>query len=180
MKIEIIKVGYLKCNCYLVYNNRDVLVIDPGDDGDKIIEKIGNKKVIGIVITHYHFDHIRAIKDIVDKYNCPVYDKSNLIEGNNKIGEFNFEVIYTPGHKEDAITLYSRKDKIMLTGDFIFKDGIGRCDMEGGSIPLMLSSIEKIKKYDRDITIYPGHGDKTTLGYEMDNNIYFRDDVKYF
>jgi glyoxylase-like metal-dependent hydrolase (beta-lactamase superfamily II) len=102
------------------------------------------------------------------------YDKDNLVEGENKIGCFSFNVIYTPGHKEDLITIYFKKDKAMFCGDFIFKDSIGRWDLDGGNIKDMFKSIDKIKRYDRDITIYPGHGEKTTLGYEMDNNMYFR------
>lgn len=167
MKIEIVKVGELECNCYLLDIDGCLLVIDPGDNGDKIINMIGNRDVLGIIITHYHFDHIGAIDDIVSKYGCVVYDKDNMKEGENKIGKFKFEVIYTPGHKEDCITLYFREDKIMFTGDFIFRNGIGRCDLSGGNINDMISSINNIKKYDRDILIYPGHGDSTFLGIEM-------------
>lgn len=178
MKIEIIKVGYLECNCYLLDKAGFVLVIDPGDEGDKIIHKIGNRKVIGIVITHHHFDHDGAMRQLVEKYGCKVYDKDSLFEGNNKIGDFDMEVIYTPGHKEDAITLYFKEDEVMFCGDFIFKDGIGRCDLAGGNIKDMKESIEKIKKYNRGITLYPGHGSKTILGYEISNNIYFRSDME--
>lgn len=178
MRIERIKVGRLECNCYLIYKDENVLVIDPGDEFDKIIDKIGNSKVIGIVITHHHFDHDGAVMELVEKYGCMVYDKSNLSEGINKIGEFETSVIYTPGHKEDAITLYFKEDEVMFCGDFIFKGGIGRCDLAGGNIKEMKESIEKIKKYNHKITLYPGHGDKTTLGYEVNNNIYFRSDME--
>lgn len=175
MKIEVLKVGELRCNCYLLDIDGNILVIDPGDEYLKIIDKIGNRKVCGIVITHHHFDHDGAVLEIINKYGCMVYDRFNLSEGENKIDKFIFDVIYTPGHKEDLITLYFKNDKVMFCGDFIFKDSIGRCDLPGSSISLMVNSIEKIKKYDRDIVIYPGHGDKTTLGYEIDNNIYFKD-----
>lgn len=173
MKIEIIKVGMLKCNCYLLDINNKVLVIDPGDDGDKIIDKIASREVVGIIVTHHHFDHVGALNDIVSKYNVSVYDRNSMNEGKNEIDQFSFEVIYTPGHKEDAITIYFKEDKVMFCGDFIFKDNIGRCDLPGGDIDVMYKSIDKIKKYDRDIVIYSGHGDKTSLGYEIDNNIYF-------
>ena len=73
----------------------------------------------------------------------------------------------------DSICFYFYKDKVMFVGDFIFKDSIGRCDLEGGNISLMKESIEKIKKYDDDITIYPGHGEFTTLGREKLENYYF-------
>lgn len=173
MKIDIVKVGSLECNCYILDIDGYVLVIDPGDDYDKIIDVIGDRLVVGAIITHYHFDHIGALDKLVSKYGVTIYDKSNMNEGENKIDKFNFEVIYTPGHKEDAITIYFRKDKLMFCGDFIFRDSIGRCDLPGGNMNEMRNSIKKIKKYDKDITIYPGHGDKTTLLYEINNNIYF-------
>ena len=175
MKIDIIPVGYLKCNCYILEIDNKVLIIDPGDESKKIIKCIGKREPIGIIITHYHFDHIGAIDDLIKKYHIGVYDRYNLEEGINQIDKFNFEVIYTEGHKEDLITLYFKEDKCMFPGDFIFKDSIGRCDLEGGSESAMMESIEKIKKYDKDITIYPGHGEKTTLGYEINNNPYFKD-----
>lgn len=175
MKIEIVKVGRLECNCYLLSLNNKVLVIDPGDEFNKIIKKIGNREVVGVIITHYHFDHIGALEQFVNKYKVNVYDRSNMDEGIKKVDDFSFEVIYTPGHKEDAITIYFREDKIMFCGDFIFGDSIGRCDLPGGNFGEMISSIKKIKKYDDDIVVYPGHGDKTTLCYEKNNNMYFLD-----
>ena len=173
MKIDKISVGYLECNCYLLDIDNHVLVIDPGDETDKIIKSIGDRKVIGIIITHHHFDHDGGVDDLVKKYHVDVYDINNLSEGENKIDNFVFEVIYTPGHKEDLITLYFKKDKCMFCGDFIFKDSIGRCDLDGGNVSDMMISIDKIKKYDKDIVIYPGHGVSTTLGYEINNNPYF-------
>jgi len=175
MKIEMIKVGKLRCNCYILSIDNDVLVIDPGDEADKISELIGNRKVLGIIITHHHPDHDGAVTKLSQKYNCMVYDRYNLVEGINKILPFIFEVIYTPGHKEDLITLYFEEDKVMFCGDFIFKDSIGRCDLHGSSIKDMSTSLLKIKNYDRDVTIYPGHGVNTTLGYEIDNNVYFNE-----
>jgi len=175
MKIDILKVGVLECNCYLLDIDNKVLIIDPGDESNKIIDKIGNREVEGIIITHYHFDHIGAIEQLVNKYKVKVYDKNNMNEGNNIIDKFSFEVIYTPGHKEDSITIYFRKEKSMFCGDFIFRDNIGRCDLPGGNIKDMIDSINKIKKYDKNTTIYPGHGVKTTLEYEINNNMYFLD-----
>lgn len=175
MNIESIQVGYLKCNCYILSINNQVLVIDPGDDAKKIIELIGNRKVIGIIITHHHFDHIGAVNELKNKYQIKVYDRNNLNEGTNQIGKFIFEVIYTPGHKEDSITIYFKNNNCMFCGDFIFKDSIGRCDLPGGDINEMINSISKIREYSKDIIIYPGHGPKTTLGYEINNNPYFKE-----
>lgn len=81
MKVEIVKVGYLETNCYLLEKNGKVLVIDPGDEFYKIKDAIGEKKVIGVVITHYHDDHIGALKELIDEFDVNTYDVHNLIEG---------------------------------------------------------------------------------------------------
>lgn len=175
LKIDRVRVGILRCNCYLLDIDNHVLVIDPGDEFDKIKKSIADRKVIGVIVTHHHGDHDGALYELVNNYHVKVYDRYNLNEGNNSIDKFNFEVIYTPGHKEDAITIYFRKENIMFCGDFIFKDSIGRCDLDGGNIHDMMVSIDKIKKYDKRIIIYPGHGISTTLGYEINNNPYFKE-----
>lgn len=162
MQINKVVVGSLYTNCYILSIDNKVLVIDPGDDIDKINKVISHKEVIGCIITHYHFDHIGCI----DYFN-KIYDIHNLKEGIHTIGPFTFEIIYTPGHKEDCICIYFHKEKIMFVGDFIFKDGIGRCDLNGGNINQMQDSLIKIRKYDPDITIYPGHGRPTTLRDEL-------------
>ena len=170
MEINRVVVGYLETNCYVLVKDNECLVIDPGDEIDKIKKVIGDKKVVGVIITHHHFDHVGALKYFDDNL---ILDKSNLKEQDYQIGPFNFTVIYTPGHKEDLITIYFKEDKSMFVGDFIFKNSIGRTDLPGGNDKEMLESIKKIKKYP-DLTIYPGHGDKTTLQSEIENNPYFK------
>ncbi len=172
MKIKKIIVGELQTNCYVLIKDKKVLVIDPGASLNKIIDVIGNNEVIGIIITHYHFDHIGAMEGLVNKYKCKIYDQTNLEEKTYEIGPFKFEVIYTFGHTDDSITLYFKKDAVMFTGDFLFKNSIGRYDLETGSYSKMLKSIEKIKKYPKDIIIYPGHGLETILGDEIKNNYF--------
>ena len=173
MKIECLVVGPLETNCYLLHKENHVLVIDPGEEAYKIIEHIGNHLVDGIVITHHHFDHVGALEALKEKYSVPVYDFSNLKEGIQTIGLFTFQVLYTPGHKEDLITLIFPNEKVMFVGDFIFKGSIGRVDLEGGNSLAMYSSLDKIKKYEDHYIIYPGHGECTTLGEEKKYNPYF-------
>ncbi|MBQ9071980.1 MAG: MBL fold metallo-hydrolase [Bacilli bacterium] len=160
MEINRVVVGPLETNCYILSISDKCLVIDPGDEYNKIKEVIDNRDVVGVIITHHHFDHIGALNNF-DK-NL-IFDKTNLEEKEYNIKDFNFEVIYTPGHKEDSITLYFKEEKIMFTGDFIFKGTIGRTDLKGGNMSLMINSLNKIKNYNDDIIIYPGHGDKTIL-----------------
>ena len=161
MKINKVSVGYLKTNCYIISIDDECLVIDPGDEYEKIKHEIGNKKVLGTIITHHHFDHVGCINNFNN-----IYDINNLKEGINKIGKFSFEVIYTPGHTTDSICIYFKEDNIMFVGDFLFKDGIGRTDLGGNEID-MQNSLLKISKYDKDITILPGHSDKSKLGLEV-------------
>ena len=165
MRIETIVVGELFTNCYLLFNDdkKEVLIVDPGDESDKIMNELKGYKVLGILVTHTHDDHIGAIPDITNKYKCPIYDGYNLEEKEYNIGSFNFEVIHTPGHLNDQIVIYFKKDKKMFVGDFIFKNSIGRTDLPNGDELEMKNSINKILKYPKDITLYPGHGDITTL-----------------
>ena len=172
MKVEKTVVGCLEENCYIISKDNNCLIVDPGDDFKRIKKLVGTKNVLGILITHYHFDHVGALDEAVKKYNAPVIDyKSSKMQS---INNFNFEIIPMPGHKEDLVIYYFKEENIMFTGDFLFKEMVGRCDLDGGNYSEMLRSIEKIKKYDRDITIYPGHGEASTLGYEFDNNVYLR------
>lgn len=173
MNISMIKVGFLKCNCYLLEKNNQCLLIDPGDDYNKIKEFIKDKNVIGALLTHNHFDHVSSADNLKEDYNIKIYSQKLLKEGNFSIGNFNFEVIETPGHTQDSFTFYFKEDKVMFTGDFLFKDTIGRCDLLESDYSIMLKSIEKIKKYPNDIKVYPGHGISTILGYEKENNPYF-------
>ena len=165
MKINRVIVGPIQTNCYVLEIDGKCLIIDPGEEYNKIEEVIGSKEVIGVIITHYHFDHIGALDSFDESL---ILDKSNLEEKEHNINNFNFEVIYTPGHKEDSITIYFRREKVMFTGDFIFKGTIGRMDLPGGSKKEMINSLEKIKKYDKNIKIYPGHGESTYLYDEID------------
>ena len=174
MKIECVKTGYLEENCYVLSIKDECLVIDPGDDFLKIKDLIGDKKVLAALITHYHFDHVGALDDVINFYKVPVVDYKS--DKNQEIGPFKFEIIKTPGHKEDAVTYYFKEYKVMFVGDFIFKESIGRCDLAGGDFSDMVKSIDKIKTYDKNITIYPGHGDKTSLDYELKNNPYMKGD----
>ena len=173
MNISHIKVGLLKCNCYLVEKNYKYLLIDPGDDLEKIEEFIKGKEIVGILLNHSHFDHVASCYDLHQKYNYSVYDLNNLEEGKNNIDCFEFELIKTFGHTKDSVTYYFKEDKVMFTGDFLFYHTIGRCDLVESDYELMKKSIKKIKQYDSDIDIYPGHGISTTLENEIDNNPYF-------
>lgn len=175
MNIEILQVGPLSTNCYLLEKDGKCLIIDPGAEENLIIKRIEKMKaeVIGILITHDHFDHTTFAKSLSDFYRVKIYDFNNLFEDTMTIGPFKFKVIYTPGHHPTNVTYYFEDYNAMFVGDFIFYENIGRVDLPGGSYEQMINSIDKIKKYNNNIIIYPGHGKSTTLEHEKINNRYF-------
>ena len=158
MKIQRVEVGYLKENCYVVSANKECLIIDPGAEKEKIKRVIKDNKVLAILVTHYHFDHVGALEELKKEYNVNVIDYKSL--KNQNIGPFSFEIIDTKGHKEDAVSIYFKTNNVMLGGDF----------------KAMISSLNKIKGYDKNMLIYPGHGVQTTLGQELLFNKYLRGD----
>lgn len=174
MVIKTVVVGPLEENCYLIEQDGQVLVVDPGDDANRIKQAIGECSVAGILITHHHFDHIGALDELKDLYRVPVYEYQEIEKAEYEVGVFHFTVLSTPGHSEDSVTFYFPEEQMMFVGDFIFRGSIGRMDLPGGSESRMLDSIQNIKLYDKDITLYPGHGPKTTLAIELLSNYYFR------
>ena len=170
MTVDTLVLGYLDNNCYFLSNNNKCLIIDPSDNGNVILNAIENKELLGILITHRHPDHIGALDYILNKTNTKVLD---LEEGFHDVGPFKFQVINTPGHTPDSKTFYFYEENIMFTGDFIFRDTIGRTDLPGGDMDVMYESINNIKKFN-DCKIMPGHGESTTLNYEKENNIFFK------
>ena len=144
MQVRIIKVGNLQTNCYIIIKNGYCMIVDPGDQFYSIQEQIGDNKLVGVLITHRHPDHIGALAKFVQEYGIPVYDRSNLEEKKYEINEFKFEVIYTPGHTNDSICFYFYEYNFMFVGDFIFKGTIGRTDLPTGSNTDMNNSINKI------------------------------------
>ena len=174
MKIEKVITGTLEENCYVLKKDNTCLVVDPGSDYYKIKEAIGEDKILGVLITHSHFDHVGALRNFLTKRSIKIFKKSNTLEKDYTLGNFKFDVIYTPGHSSDSICFYFKEDKVMFVGDFIFKDSVGRCDLPTGDIKAMEKSISRIKEYNDDIVLYSGHGDMTTLGEEKKNNEYFK------
>lgn len=175
MKIERVITGYLEENCYILKDekNKECLIIDPGDEFTKIKKQIGSYKVLKVLLTHNHFDHVGALQEVIAEYKVDVLKRDNLLEKEYKINNFYFKVIFTPGHTSDSISFYFEKDKVMFTGDFIFKGTIGRTDLPTGNQDEMFKSLSKIKSYPKEINIYPGHGNMSTFEEELKNNIYF-------
>lgn len=191
--------GPLESNSYIIASKKtkDAALIDPCLPTDLIKETI-NKfafKLNYIINTHGHIDHIQGNSD----FNLPIYihkeDKnflkdsalnlSQFLFGSNspsmeaskllnegdflKLGDIELKIIHTPGHTPGGICIYF--DGLLLTGDTLFYDGIGRCDLSYGSQKQLLKSIkEKLLILPDETIVYPGHGPETTIGREKKHN----------
>lgn len=165
MEIRKVVLGYLQTNCYLLTQSNEVVIIDPADDADLIIEKCNGYKVVGILVTHHHPDHIGALSFLEQYYKI----KHNSFE----IKNFSFDVIKTPGHTGDSISIYFPKEQILFSGDFLFNGAIGRCDFEDSSINEMKNSLNNISNLPDNTIIYPGHGEETILKNEKKHFKYY-------
>ena len=161
MNIICIVNGDLEENCYIIHNNQSALIVDPGSESDKIFKVIDDLKlsVKGVLITHYHFDHVLCLDEVIDKYKVETIDYKSRVK---KIDRFEFEIIKNYGHTMDSVSFYFRKEKVMFTGDFMFRDGIGKYSSKHENV--MYESLKSFCKFDDDIVIYPGHGDSSTVG----------------
>ncbi len=171
LKVLCIVNGYLEENCYIVHNNKNALIIDPGSEGEKITSKVDELQlnVVGVLITHHHFDHVGALDYIKSKYKESIYvDYINK----NTISGFDYEIIENYGHTMDSVSYYFKNEKIMFTGDFVFKESIGNYDYINENI--MYESLKRFILMDKDIIIYPGHGEKSSIGYEIKHNPFLR------
>ena len=78
MEIKTVVTGTLDENCYVLIENKTALIVDPGDDYLKIKDAVGENKVLGVLITHYHFDHVGALRNFLTKRRIKIFKKSNL------------------------------------------------------------------------------------------------------
>lgn len=159
-------------NVYIISNNNEAIIVDPSSS-ENVLEsflKENNLDLIAIFVTHYHFDHIGSLDYFVKKYNVPVYD----YKSKNKIKIMNLkcEIIPTKGHDNTSVSFYFKETEDLFVGDFVFKGSIGRMDLEGGSEEEMVYSLNYLKTMNENITIYPGHGQVTSLKEELLYNPY--------
>ncbi len=158
MRIRCVVVGILETNCYLLYKDNDMLVVDPGGEEEKILEEIKNIGITPerIVNTHSHPDHILANSAVAKATGAEIL--KDLKDGDSiKIGNADLKVISAPGHTPDCICFYG--GDFLLSGDVIFENGHGKTTFPGGSDEDMVKTLKKLREeIKEDTVVYPGHG----------------------
>lgn len=89
-----------------------------------------------------------------------------------KFGSHEFTILETPGHSPGGVAFYCAPEKVLFTGDTLFRGTIGRTDVGGGSMFMIIQSLRMLSQLPDDVTVYPGHGEKTTIGCEVATNPY--------
>lgn len=180
----------------------DAIVIDPSTQGEVVATKLREKglTIKGILLTHGHFDHIMGVEGMRKITDAPIYagvkeeeilknpalnHSANInkdcrvypevfVKENDviNISGMEFKVIETPGHTEGSVSFYFEAQKVLFSGDTLFFENVGRTDFETSNPSDMPRSLEKLMKLLDDVTVYPGHGDFTTIGHERAYNPY--------
>lgn len=187
--------GTYQTNCYLVWGEGSdrCVVIDPGYEPEAVLAQAAvlGKSVEAILLTHGHFDHVGGVKQIAADTGCRVYlceqDLSmppQLTAGSlyytHTYGEgdmltlagVTFRVLQTPGHTPGSVCLLA--ENILFSGDTLFAGSCGRTDLPGGSWETLMQSLARLARLEGDLTVYPGHGESTTLDREKRWNPYLK------
>ena len=194
MLIKAFEVGQLSTNCYIVIDEKTLCcaIIDPGAESGRILNYLAenNLKPVCIFLTHGHYDHTGAAKELREALQCPVYlheadlalprfltrgwlyhDRSYKEGDEISVGKLRFTVMETPGHTAGSVCL--RCENALFTGDTLFRRSCGRTDL-GGSQYEMQKSLDRLAAIPENLRVFPGHMDESTLDEERRSNPYMR------
>jgi len=187
MQIKSHPMGAYQTNCYIVTKDGKDLIIDPGVGATKwVTDNVSNP--LAILNTHGHFDHVWSNAELQEKLKIPLYTpkedafflKSSswmpdlppstpdyLVEPDELLNIDGIEVkfLHFPGHTPGCSVI--EIGDVWFSGDFIFERSIGRTDFPYSNPQDMKRSLEKFKSIPYDKTVYPGHGNPTTIKQEQ-------------
>lgn len=193
LKIHVLPLGDYQTNCYIVHeeNSTDCLIIDPGYEPEIISSYLEEKGLTpeATLLTHCHFDHVGAVKDLAAQYDCKVFlDKKELAmppmltngplyytdgygDGDTlTLAGIPIQVLETPGHTPGSVCLIM--EDTLFSGDTLFAGSCGRTDLPCGDARAMRDSLRRLAALSENYRVCPGHGPSSTLNREKKTNPY--------
>lgn len=203
LRVETLPVGMLQVNCLLVWDPQTArgVVIDPGDDAPGITAAVARAgfSPAAVLLTHGHVDHIGALGAVCTHFGVPVYlhsaDRALYLSPANAIPPWipaatdlptpvhdlpnldglDLRVLPTPGHTPGSVCFHAAAAGLLFSGDTLFCGGVGRTDLPGGSQDALERSVRGVLyALPQQTRVYPGHGEPTRIGDEMNGNPYIR------
>ncbi|WP_426572334.1 MBL fold metallo-hydrolase [Aquihabitans sp. McL0605] len=174
-------------NIWLVGDDQEVVVIDAAHEAAPIVDAVGGRRVVALVCTHGHNDHINVAVEVAEATGAPIWlhpDDTMLWEVVNpdrpvdaaladgqhvEVAGGAWQVLHTPGHSPGGCCLYSEGEGVLFSGDTLFNGGPGATGRSFSSKPTILHSIERrLLRLPAGTVVHTGHGDDTTIGAEAD------------
>ena len=195
MKVNLLTLGAYQTNCYVFHAEESAkcCVVDPGYEPDFILDSLENLGLTleAILLTHGHFDHVGAVRQLAadtgcDVYLCaedlvlptqltagPLYYTKTYADGDIlHLAGLDITVVHTPGHTPGSVCLLS--GTTLFSGDTLFAGSCGRTDLPGGDWTAIQASLKKLAAIDANLWVLPGHGESTMLRDEKKYNPYMR------
>jgi hydroxyacylglutathione hydrolase len=199
------ELGPIGTNCYVVRSSRsasEAVVVDPGGDVSQLRLDLarGSTQVAAILVTHCHYDHLGGVADLAEATGAPVsmaaaeayvlahpedvypgmgvrpYEADVLLAGDEafEVAAIAFETLTVPGHSPAHLAFAT--EGVLFSGDVLFAGSVGRTDIPGASWDALEVSIRTLlERFPPDTTVYPGHGQPTTLAAELARNPFLAD-----
>ena len=195
LTLHTLPLGAYQTNCYILHqeDSSSCVVLDPGYTPEVILDFLAGKglKLEAILLTHGHFDHVGAVRDLAAETGCqvylnpddlsmpprmtagPLYYTDTYSDGDTlSPAGIPFQVLSTPGHTPGSVCLIA--ENFLFSGDTLFAGSCGRTDLPGGSRRAIRESLRRLAAIPQDYSVHPGHGESTTLAWEKQYNPYMR------
>jgi glyoxylase-like metal-dependent hydrolase (beta-lactamase superfamily II) len=172
-------------NVWLVGNDVECVVIDAPHDARAIVEAVRGRKVIALLLTHAHNDHINAAQQVAEALKAPVYlhpddlmlwrevhadaDPAHVLQDGDRfeVAGATLTALHTPGHSPGSTCFYLPNASVVFTGDTLFAGGPGATGRSYSDFPTIISSIRsRLFTLPPETVVHTGHGGSTTIGAE--------------